>query len=245
MLDVDAVTGREVLVWTAERGSKTSQGLKGGHQRQFCPEPFATGTNRCPVLYYNLFKARRPQKANSPESPFSLTVNHQTWRQSQVWYKGSPLGKNEIGKFMSTAAKNVGLAAQNKNISNHSVRKTSISRLLDAGVPGNFVMQLSGHKNLQSLSSYKSASIAHRRHMSDTLSRGSISNNGTTSVREQIFHTSLFSAESQTRSTPNPSPEFYQGQSFFAGATISTMNNCVFNIVPSSSAKRPRIDNQE
>ena len=245
VLDVDAVTGREVLVWTAERGSKTSQGLKRGHQRQFCPKPFATGTNRCPVLYYNLFKARRPQKANSPESPFSLAVNHQTWRQSQVWYKGSPLGKNEIGKFMSTAAKNVGLAAQNKKISNHSVRKTSISRLLDVGVPGNFVMQLSGHKNLQSLSSYKSASIAHRRHMSDTLSRGSMSNNGTTSVREQIFHTSLFSAESQTRSTPNPSPEFYQGQSFFAGATISTMNNCVFNIVPSSSAKRPCIDNQE
>ena len=247
VLDVDAVTGREVLVWTAERGSKTSLGLKGGHQRQFCPKPFATGTNRCPVLYYNLFKARRPQKANSPESPFSLTVNHQTWRQSQVWYKGSPLGKNEIGKFMSTAAKNVGLAAQNKKISNHSVRKTSISHLLDAGVPGNFVMQLSGHKNLQSLSSYKSASIAHRRHMSDTLSRGSMSNNGTTSVREQIFHTSLFSAESQTRSTPNPSPEFYQGQSFFAGAIISTMKNCVFNIVPSSSTKRPRIDhdNQE
>ena len=105
VLDVDAVTGREVLVWTAERGSKTSQGLKRGHQRQFCPKPFATGTNRCPVLYYNLFKARRPQKANSPESPFSLAVNHQTWRQSQVWYKGSPLGKNEIGKFMSTAEK--------------------------------------------------------------------------------------------------------------------------------------------
>ncbi|CAH3165359.1 unnamed protein product [Porites lobata] len=73
VLDVDAVTGREVLVWTAERGSKTSQGLKRGHQRQFCPKPFATGTNRCPVLYYNLFKAR---------------LNHQTWRQSQVWYKG-------------------------------------------------------------------------------------------------------------------------------------------------------------
>ena len=87
VLDVDAVTDREVLVWTAERGSKTSQGLKRGHQRQFCPKPFATGTNRCPVLYYNLFKARRPQKANSPESPFSLAVNHQTWRQSQAWYK--------------------------------------------------------------------------------------------------------------------------------------------------------------
>ena len=156
-------------MWTAEKGSKTRQGLEGGHQRQFCPKAFATGTNRCPVLYYKLFKARRPQKVNSPESPFYLAVNHQTWRQSQVWYKSSPLITNKIGKFMSTAAKNAGLSAQNKKISNHSVRKTSISRLLDAGVPENFVMQLSGHKNLQSLSSYKSASITHQRHMSDTL----------------------------------------------------------------------------
>ena len=153
VLDVDAVTGREVLVCTVERASKTRQGLKGGRQRQFCPKAFATGTNRCPVLYYKLFKARRPQKANSPESPLYLAVNHQTWRQSQVWCKSSPVGKNEIGKFMSTAAKNAGLAAQHKKISNHSVRKTSTSRLLDAGVPENFVMQLSGHKNLQSLSS--------------------------------------------------------------------------------------------
>ncbi|CAH3140037.1 unnamed protein product, partial [Porites evermanni] len=66
-----------------------------------------------------------------------------------LWYKSSPLGKNEIGKSMSTAAKNAGLAAQKKKISNHSVRKTSIYRLLDAGVPENFVMQLSGLKNLQ------------------------------------------------------------------------------------------------
>ena len=172
VLDVDAVTGREVLVWTVERASKTRQGLKGGRQRQFCPKAFATGTNRCPVLYYKFFKARRPQKANSPESPLYLAVNHQTWRQSQVWCKSSPVGKNEIGKFMSTAANNAGLAAQHKKISNHSVRKTSTSRLLDAGVPENFVMQLSGHKNLQSLSSYKSASITLQRHMSDTLSRG-------------------------------------------------------------------------
>ena len=90
VLDVDAVTGREVLVWTVERASKTRQGLKGGRQRQF----------------------RRPQKANSPESPLYLAVNHQTWRQSQVWCKSSPVGKNEIGKVMSTAAKNAGLAAQ-------------------------------------------------------------------------------------------------------------------------------------
>ena len=87
VLDVDAETGREVLVWTAERGSKTRQRLEGGHQRQFCPEAFATGTNRCPVLYYKLFKAHRPQKANSPESlaPKPSLVQGLTSRQERNW----------------------------------------------------------------------------------------------------------------------------------------------------------------
>ena len=94
---------------------------------------------------------------------------------------------------MSTAAKNAGLPAQNKKISNHSVRRTSISRLLDAGVPENFVMQLiSGDKNLQSLSSYKSASITHQRHMSDTLSRGSTSNNGMHHVNSRTNFSHIF-----------------------------------------------------
>ncbi|CAH3027302.1 unnamed protein product, partial [Porites evermanni] len=40
----------------SREGSKMRQGLEGGHQGQFCPKAFATGTNRCPVLYYKLFK---------------------------------------------------------------------------------------------------------------------------------------------------------------------------------------------
>ena len=78
--------------------------------------------------------------------------------------------------------------------------------------------------------------------MSDTLSKRSMSNNGATLILEEIFRRSLFSAESQTGLSPNPPAEFCQGQSFLAGAT---MNNCVFNIISSSSAKHPCIDDQK
>ena len=64
---------------------------------------------------------------------------------------------------MSTAAKTAGLAAQNRKM-NHSICKMSVSCRLDTGVPGNFVMQLSGHKNVQSLSLYKSATLTHQQH---------------------------------------------------------------------------------
>ena len=106
------------------------------------------------------------------DSPFFLAINHRRRPSSQIWYPKAALGKNEIGKFLSKAAKAAKLPG---NITNHSVRKTCISRLIDANIPENFVAQLSGHKNLKSLDSYKSASTAHQRKMSLVLSRSTSS----------------------------------------------------------------------
>ena len=106
--------------------------------------------------------SKATEEAKTPTSPFFLTINHNAWRTKSTWYKVSPRGKNQIGQFLPKAAKKAGLQACGRKLSNHSVRKTSISRLLDADIPENFVTQLSGRKNLQSLSSYKSASLAHQ-----------------------------------------------------------------------------------
>ena len=65
--------------------------------------------------------------------------------QDQVWYMRYPLGKNEIGKFLSTAAQKAGIHREGKRVTNNLVRKTCISRLLDADIPENSVAQLSGH----------------------------------------------------------------------------------------------------
>ena len=74
-----------------------------------------------------------------------------------------------IGEFLTKAAKNAGLPG---NVTSHSVRKTCISRLMEAEVPFNYVAQLSGHKNLKSLDSYKTPSDDHQRKMSLLLSSG-------------------------------------------------------------------------
>lgn len=58
----------------------------------------------------------------------------------------APLGKNQIGKFLSAAAYNASIQRIGAKVSNHSVRKTIISRLIDASTPENFVAQLNGHK---------------------------------------------------------------------------------------------------
>ena len=65
----------------------------------------------------------------------------------------SPLGKNQIDQ-------KAGQEACGRKMSNHSVRKTSIPCYLMHVFT---VDRLSGRNNLQSLSSHKSASVAHQR----------------------------------------------------------------------------------
>ena len=126
--------GEEMLVWLAERGTKTRHGQEKGHGRASQPKVYAIKAERCPVKFYKTFKTHRPLEMNQKESPFYLAVRQNRTSQDQVWYMRSPLGKNEIGKFLSTAAQKASLHREGKRVTNHSVRKTCISRLLDAGI---------------------------------------------------------------------------------------------------------------
>ncbi len=115
----DEENGGEFLVWQSERGSKTRNG--NGQQRAFNPVAEATNGERCPVRFYKEFMKHRPESMKDPEAPFFLAaINHKRKPENPVWYKKSPLDKNEIGKFLSKAAKNAGIEG---NISNHSFRK--------------------------------------------------------------------------------------------------------------------------
>ena len=62
-------------------------------------------------------------------------------------------------------------ATNRLKISNHSARKTSIDTLLNNDVHPLHVVQLSGHKNIESLNHYHVASKDQQRHMSDILNQ--------------------------------------------------------------------------
>ena len=182
---------------------ETCHGQEQGYRRAFQPKDCATKTKRCPIKFSITLKTHRPIEMNKPESPFYLAVRHNRSSQDNFWYMKSPLGKNEIGKFLSTAAQKACLQKEGKQITNHSVRKTCISRLLDADNPENFVAQLSGHKNTESLQSYKSASSTHQKRMSLTLCRArSGSEESTVSSVQDLQMASCSSSENALTSTP-------------------------------------------
>ena len=139
----------------------------------------------------------------------------------------APLGKNQIGKFVSVSADNAGIQRIGAKFSNHSVRKSSISRLLDANVPEIFVAQLSGHKNAQSLQSYKLASEHHQRHMSNTLSRTPDMPKDAQTSKQQSTTTELVTQASlhQLQSASD-----IDSRAVFSGANISSITGCQFHI---------------
>ena len=135
-------------------------------------------------------------ETNKPDSPCYLAVKHQHKPDDDVWYMRSPLGKNEIGKSLSAAAKNAGLQGR---VNNQSVRKSCISHILNADVPDNFVAQLSGRRSLKS-QRLQIGSYEHQRWMSLALSRlspnrpASISTRRETTTHPTAFVTSVESA---------------------------------------------------
>ena len=102
-----------------------------------------------------------------PDSPFYLQT-HPTWDKypDNWWYKCQPLGVHSLGNIMKSMAKTASIPGRKTN---HSGRKTTVERLRVASFENTDIMQLTGHKNPQSLNEYSSVTNKKQRLMSDTL----------------------------------------------------------------------------
>lgn len=221
--------GAEYLEWDKERGSKTRTGeTSNTHQRAFNPCAYATGGPQCPVEIYKIFVSKRPIESKNNDSPFFLAmVPNDKLQHTQPWYYNRPLGKNKLGEFLSKAPSYLQSISQNSTtsrskISNHSVRKTAITTLLENNVDPLHVSQLSGHKNIESLNSYYVASKDQQKHMSNIIN-GNKSSTTVSISKNNVMASSVSS--SQTSNVVNTNIEKTFPAAFF-GANI---NNCTFN----------------
>ena len=217
-VEKDFTSGNEYLVWITERSTKTRNGERPlGHKRAFNPKAFATGTDRCPVKIFKEYVSRRPSEMLKDDSPLFLQVRYNVENTSnKIWYHPKPLGKNSVGEFMSKARKLLESNSSGK-ISNHSARKTTVTNLLNNDINPLHVQQITGHKKLESLNSYNTASISQQRRISNVLSSsgssGSSSNYSSNFTPQNI--------QQQLLQNWNPVTPIFQGAS---------IQNCTFNI---------------
>ena len=78
------------------------------------------------------------------------------------------MGVNKLKSLMKTMAEIAGL--DGKHLTNHSGRKRMIPKMNDQGVPSTHIMQISGHKNVQSLNNYSTLSERQQKNISNILS---------------------------------------------------------------------------
>ena len=62
------------------------------------------------------------------------------------------MGVNKLNNIMKDMTQAAGISGK----TNHSGRKTLVQKLQDSGVPPNQIIQITGHKNLQSVNNYSS-----------------------------------------------------------------------------------------
>ena len=107
------------------------------------------------------------------------------------WFKSAPMGVNKLNALLKTMAQKAEL--------DHSARKRMIQKLSEQNVPPTHIMQVSGHKNVQSINNYSCLSVQ----------------------QQQIFL--LFGDEPEEMSTHQPIAMFHGAQ--ISGGTFNITVN--------------------
>jgi len=179
-------TGQEYLQFN-ERETKTRSGNDPWNVRAIAPKMFALPNNeKCPVKAYKVYAEKRPAQRKTRRCTVLLGS-----KQCKIWlrfFKKAPVGANKLNTLMKTMAQKAELGP---NIKNHSGRKTMVQTLVNNDVPPTDIIQLSGHKNVQSITSYSTVSQKQQVNMSHTLtglSSGEIAPQSGSSIPEKRKH---------------------------------------------------------
>ena len=128
--------------------------------------------SKCPVEMYKLYRANRPQNMSHEDSSFVLGINRND--KSSLWYSSQPMGLDTLRSIMKRMCVAAGLRGKHTN---HFVRKTMMTNLVQANIDSNLICQLSGHKNVNSVNRYAVASKFKQKEMCNVLQNPDESSN--------------------------------------------------------------------
>ena len=158
--------GHEFLSFN-ERQTKTRQGDT-TDIRKITPKLWANreDRSRCPIEIYKLYSTKRPCDFNNEGDPFYIQTNSVfKGTGCETWFKRQPIGENKLRNIMKKMA--VTLPNKNIKLTNHSARKGLLQKFVDKNVPPTDIIQISGHKNVQSILNYSHISNETHKQMSN------------------------------------------------------------------------------
>ena len=109
--------------------------------------------DRCFVKIVDLYLSKRPQFADdSPDVDTFYLRPLDKFDQDKAWYYTKAIGHNTLKMMLKTMCQEAGVPYEGKL--NHSLRATSTTRMLDAGVAEKVIMDRTGHRSLDGLKPY-------------------------------------------------------------------------------------------
>ena len=98
------------------------------------------------------------------------------------------MGENTIRNMMKTIVAGTRLEESHKKLTNHSARKTTVSKLKKANVERSDIVKVTGHRIVQSLEDYDEAGEKEQRRLSSAISRRNYENPSAEKKRMAVFH---------------------------------------------------------
>ena len=109
--------------------------------------------DRCFIKIVDLYLSKRPQFADEcPDVETFYLRPLDKFDQDKAWYYTKAIGHNTLKMMLKTMCQEAGVPYEGK--SNHSLRATSTTRMLDAGVAEKVIMDRTGHRSLDGLKPY-------------------------------------------------------------------------------------------
>ena len=117
----------------------------------------------CFVSLYNRYQSKYP--VDRPKHAFYLQPLKKP--TGDCCFSSTPIGHSTLAGTISRICKAAGITGYKTN---HSLRATAATRLYQAGVDEQLIMEKTGHRSLEGVRSYKRTSSVQQENMSDILS---------------------------------------------------------------------------
>ena len=139
----------------SKKGRKTKQKKVIQHNNTANP-------GRCPVRIFKMYMQLCPAKR--PGDSFYLQPLKNP--KKGCWFSIKPLGHNTLENMVKTMCKEAGIPGHKTN---HSLWATAVTRLFNAGVEEQLIMERTGHASVDGVRSYKHTSDDQRAALSEIM----------------------------------------------------------------------------
>lgn len=156
---------RAYLKYTEDLSKNNPGGLKG--RKNKCKVVIhhenISDPQRCFVNLFKLYQSKCPP--NRPRDAFYLKpLSNPT---EQCWYSVCPIGHYTLSQTVARMCREAGISGFRTN---HSLRATTATRLYQAGVDEQLIMERTGHHSVDGVRSYKRTNQEQQENLSDILS---------------------------------------------------------------------------